>query len=86
MANPIWEPVLMIGEKVGLKMPEGPHNRIRYKDIKSLIKSLGLKIIKHDYKLLIPVHVPLLTSLFNNYLEKYLKKLCFIEYFVIKKV
>ncbi len=86
MANPLWEPFLMIGEKVGYKMPEGPHNRIRYKDIKSLTKSLGLEIIIHDYKLLMPVHIPLLTSLFNNYLEKYLKKFCFIEYFVIKKV
>jgi SAM-dependent methyltransferase len=86
MANPLWEQILMMGEKLGLKMPEGPHNRIRYKDIKSLTKSLELEIIIHDYKLLMPVHIPLLTSLFNNYLEKYLKKFCFIEYFVIKKV
>jgi SAM-dependent methyltransferase len=86
MANPIWEPILMLGEKMGLKMPEGPHRRIRYKDIKLIVNSLGLKIIKHDYKLLMPIQIPLLTNLVNNYLEKYLKKLCFIEYFVIKKV
>lgn len=85
MANPLWETILMIGEKVGYKMPEGPHNRIRYKDIDLLVNSLGLKIIKHDYKLLIPIYIPLLTNFANNYLEKYLKKLCFIEYFVIKK-
>lgn len=86
MANPLWESILMIGEKVGYKMPEGPHNRIRYKDIELLVNSLGLKIIKHDYKLLIPIYIPLLTNFVNNYFEKYLKKLCFIEYFVIKKV
>ena len=27
MANPIWEPVLMIAEKLKLKMPEGKHYR-----------------------------------------------------------
>lgn len=86
MANPIWEPILMIGEKVGLKMPEGPHNRIRYKDIKLLVNSLGLKIIKHDYKLLMPIQIPFFTNFVNNYLEKYLKKICFIEYFLIRKV
>jgi hypothetical protein len=86
MANPIWEPILLIGQSVGYNMPEGPHRRIRYKDIKLIVNSLGLKIIKHDYKLLMPIYIPLLTNFVNNYLEKYLKKLCFIEYFVIKKV
>lgn len=85
MANPIWEPILITGEKLGLKMPEGPHNRIRYKDIKLIVNSLGLKIIKHDYKLLMPVHIPFLTNFVNSYLEKYLKKLCFIEYFVVQR-
>lgn len=86
MANPIWEPILLIGESVGYKMPEGPHRRIRYKDIKLIVNSLDLKIIEHDYKLLMPIQIPFLTNFVNNYLEKYLKKLCFIEYFVIKKV
>ncbi len=85
MANPIWEPILMIGEKIGYKMPEGPHNRIRYKDIKLIVNSLNLKIIGHDFKLLMPIQIPFFTNFVNNYLEKYLKKLCFIEYFVIKK-
>lgn len=86
MANPIWEPILIKGEKVGYKMPEGPHNRIKYNDIKLIVESLGLKIIKHDYKLLMPIYIPILTKLINKYMEKYLKRLCFIEYFVIKKV
>jgi hypothetical protein len=86
MANPIWESVLMLGEKVGYKMPEGPHIRINSEELISKIEQIGMKVVTHDYKLLMPIYIPLLTNLLNNYLEKYLKKFCFIEYFVIKKV
>jgi len=86
MANPIWEPILMFWESRGWKMKEGPHKRIRYIDIKILSKKVGLKIVKHDYKLLIPIKIPLITNFANNYLERFLKPLAFIEYFVAIKV
>jgi len=82
MANPTWEPLLMVWEKLGLKMPEGSHKRIRYKDIEVLIEEAGMKIIKHGYKLLIPVWIPVITNFINKYLEKYFQRLAFIEYFV----
>jgi len=84
MANPVWEPVLLIAEKLGLKMPEGSHKRIDYEEIRIMMKKAGLKITKHDYKLLIPVKIPFLTNFANKYLEKYLKKYAFIEYLTAK--
>lgn len=86
MANPIWEPLLMVWEKLGLKMPEGPHVRIKYEAICSMLEKSNLKIIKHDYKLLIPINIPLITPFVNRYLEKYFKKYAFIEYFVATKI
>ena len=86
MANPVWEPVLMVAEKLGLKMPEGPHKRVAYEDLRIMIQNLGMRITKHDYKLLIPVEIPLFTKFANRYLEKYFKKLAFIEYFAAMKV
>jgi len=85
MANPVWEPLLMIAEKLKLKMPEGPHKRIAFSDLQSVITGLGMKTIKHDYKLLVPVKIPLFTPFANKYLEKFLKKFAFIEYFVAVK-
>jgi len=86
MANPIWEPFLIIAEKLRLKMPEGPHRRIKYKDIKTLSEQFGLKITRHDYKLLIPLKLLIITNFVNKYLEKIFKPLCFIEFFVCEKV
>ena len=85
MANPVWEPALMVAEKLGLKMPEGPHKRMAFNDLRIMIEDLGMKITKHDYKLLVPVKVPLVTDFANKYLEKPLKKLAFIEYFIVQK-
>jgi ubiquinone/menaquinone biosynthesis C-methylase UbiE len=86
MANPIWEPFLMVAEKLGFKMPEGPHNRITNKEFKILIEKAGLKITKHDYRLLISVKIPILTNFANKHLEILLKRFAFMEYFVAVKV
>ena len=85
MANPIWEPVLMIWEKLGLKMLEGPHVRLTTDNLKLIINNSKLRLIKHDYKLLMPIEIPLLTNFVNKYLEKYFKKLAFIEYIIAIK-
>lgn len=85
MANPIWEPFLMLAEKMKLKMPEGEHYRIKYKELRIMLEKAGMKIARHGYELLIPVKIPLITSFANKYLEKYFKKLAFIEYFVVTK-
>jgi ubiquinone/menaquinone biosynthesis C-methylase UbiE len=82
MANPIWEPLLMFWEKMGWKMKEGPHDRIGHDDLKMMMKEAGLKIIKHDYELLIPVFIPFFTEFINKYLGQLFKKFAFIEYFV----
>jgi ubiquinone/menaquinone biosynthesis C-methylase UbiE len=84
MANPFWEPVLMLAEKMKLKMLEGPHKRITNYELKNIIEKTGMKITKHDYKLLIPVRISFITKFANKYLEKYFRRLAFIEYFVVR--
>lgn len=86
MANPILEPVLMIAEKLKLKMPEGVHKRIDYAELKQMLHRAGLKVKRHDYKLLIPISIPFVTQLANKYLEPYLRRFSFIEYFTATKI
>lgn len=45
MANPFWEPLLMILEKLHLKMPEGPHQRISESDLLALLRKNSLTIM-----------------------------------------
>lgn len=46
MANPFWEPLFLILEKLRLKMPEGPHFRISENEFISILKKQNLHIIK----------------------------------------
>lgn len=86
MANPIWEPALLVWEKLGWKMKEGPHRRLKFDEIVKILERSDLKIETHDYFLLIPVKIPLITNFINNYLEKILKEYAFIEYIVATKL
>jgi ubiquinone/menaquinone biosynthesis C-methylase UbiE len=85
MMNPIWIPVEEVYNFFGWKMPEGPHNRIKYSELKVMIQESGMKIIGHDYTLLMPIRIPFVTSFVNRYMEKFFKKLAFIEYLVAVK-
>lgn len=85
MANPLWEPLLMFWERMGWKMPEGPHKRLSFKQIKYLVNKSGMKIVKHDYRLLVPIKIPVLTEFANKYLERIFKRFAFIEYFIAVK-
>ena len=85
MMNPVWEPIESLYSFLGLKMPEGPHERIGNGDIKKLARESDLKIINHDYTLLMPIKIPFYKFI-NKYLGPKLKKLSFIEYFVFAKV
>src|SRR3989344_1639784 len=82
MANPKWEPVLMLAEKLHLKMPEGPHNRINFTQLQQLLSNSGFQITSHDYFLLCPIFLPVLTKFINSHLEKHFKAWSFIEYVV----
>lgn len=85
MANPIWEPMLIFWESRGWKMKEGPHRRINFKEIEKLLRKSDLKVVKHDYTLLVPVEIPLITKFVNNYFERILKPISFMEYCVSVK-
>jgi len=67
MANPLWEPVLLILEKLKLKMAEGPHKRISFKKLESILIKNDFKIIDEGNRLLLPISVPFLSDFINKY-------------------
>lgn len=45
MINPFWEPILMVLEKLRLKMPEGVHHRISERELIDIFNRNNLKIL-----------------------------------------
>ncbi len=86
-ANPLWEPILMLFEKLKMKMPEGPHYRIPFFKFKKILKKYGLVTIRRDWRLLIPAHIPFISALFNTIFYKIplLRRLGELEFIVITK-
>lgn len=86
--NPVWEPILDLGEKLGQKMPEGPHNWVIHEDLTNLIELAGYRIEKKGFRVLIPKNIPMIADWVNNNLQALgpLKRLGAVQYFVCKKV
>jgi ubiquinone/menaquinone biosynthesis C-methylase UbiE len=84
MVNPVWEPVLMVAEKLGLKMPEGEHLRITSAQLLELFRKNGFSLRAHGYHLPVPKYIPVISGLVNGLLPKIplLKKCGLIEYFL----
>jgi len=82
MANPLWEPALLLLEKLGLKMPEGAHYRMSFKKLNAIFTSANFRLEKRGFQLLLPAHVPFVSALLNAVSEKipFLNRLCLIEY------
>jgi ubiquinone/menaquinone biosynthesis C-methylase UbiE len=80
MANPLWEPLLMLLEKLGKKMPEGPHHRIPVAVLNKTLEENGFEFVRRDHELLCPAHIPVLTKVFNALGRlPLIRRLCLIE-------
>lgn len=65
--NPLWEPVLRLGEKLGLKMPQDHQNWLTLGDIERLLELNGFEIVTRGQRLLLPKRVPLLSTVLNRF-------------------
>jgi ubiquinone/menaquinone biosynthesis C-methylase UbiE len=86
MANPLWEPIMALLEKLKLKMPEGEHHRAPAEDIIGIFRGKGLEIRSQGFSLILPAYIPLVSRFFNWLIPRtpLLKKLCLIQYMVFE--
>ena len=76
----------MLAEKLGMKMPEGPHWRLSIKENERLFKQQGWEIAERGYRLLVPKKIPgadFLNEKFHK--SKLLAPLGFIVYWELIK-
>lgn len=85
--NYLWEPILTLAEKLGLKMPQPIQNWLSQRDIENLLELANLEVIKKGNIILIPFPVPFFSDFVNRYLAKLplLKYLCLSQYFVTRQ-
>ncbi len=79
--NYLWEPILRLGEKLGLKMPQQHQNWLAFPDLKNLLALTGFEVFREEFHLLLPKEVPVLSTLANEYLLHLpgMRHLCLLE-------
>jgi SAM-dependent methyltransferase len=84
--NYLWEPVLRLGEKAGMKRPQPDQNWLALEDLQNLLSLAGFQTISKGYKVLLPLRIPLLSPLFNRVLANLpgFRKLCLVEILVAR--
>lgn len=74
VANPLWEPILLIAEMLGLKMPEGPHHRQSLEEVEELFQRHAFSVLRCERRLLIPINLP-----GSDYLNKFFEHFPFLR-------
>jgi 2-polyprenyl-3-methyl-5-hydroxy-6-metoxy-1,4-benzoquinol methylase len=86
IANPFWEPLLMLAEKLRFKMPEGPHERLPLADTELAFQRHGFSIKEKGSDLLCPIPLPFADQI-NKTLGKLplIRRLQFVRFWVLEK-
>ena len=86
--NFLWEPVLKMGEMLGLKMPQHYQNWLSSNDICNLLSLTHFQVVKLEYRLLVPKRIPWLSNFINRYFASLpgLRRLCLCQYIVARPI
>ena len=84
--NFLWEPLLKLLERVGLKMPQEDQNWLSPSDIRNLLRLADFEVVKAERRLLMPLGIPILSSIVNRLLAYLpgLTHLCLCHYMVAR--
>jgi len=66
----LWSLPLKIAQHAGLATPMLPQNWLTIEDASGLLELAGFRVISHRAEIILPLPIPLVTSLFNRYLVK----------------
>ena len=79
-----WDPILDVGEWVGLKMPQVAQNSLSTRDIANLLELAGFSVTKQEWRQLVPRRLFGLGALVNRFVATlpFIRRLCLRNYLV----
>lgn len=86
--NALWEPVLKLGERLGLKMPQDHQNWLDPGDIENLLRLAGFEVVARGWEMPLPVRIPLLSDLVNRWVGRLplLRRLGIVHHVVARRL
>lgn len=86
--NHLWEPLLKLAERLGLKIPQPEQNWLSEQDLIGFLSLTGFEWLKTYRTALFPKHVPLLSEFANRILAKLppISRLCLVQILIARPV
>jgi len=84
--NPLWEPVLRLGQRLGLAMPQHEQNWLHQDDVANFLELNGFEVVRQGRYLPFPKGVPLLSTFLNQWVGQlpFLDRLGLLSYLVAR--
>jgi hypothetical protein len=86
--NFLWEPVLKVAERLGLKTPWPDQNWLSMDDIENLLDLSGFEVVRRGTDILLPLDLPVISDLMNLVAAKIpgTREAALVHYFVARPV
>jgi len=79
--NQLWQPILELAGKIGLRSPFVEPNWVSEEDVRGFLKLAGFRPVRTHRLILLPKWIPLVSSLVNDLLARLpgLRRLCLMQ-------
>ncbi len=86
--NRLWEPVLLLGERLGIKTPQKLLSWLSRDDIAGLLALADFEVVRSGMRLLLPRDIPVVSWVANRILATLpgFRSLCLVQYVVARPV
>lgn len=86
--NHLWEPLLELASKLGLRSRFVEPNWVSENDIRGFLKLAGFRPVRKHRLILLPKEIPVLSAFFNGFLARLpgLRRLCMMQVMVARPV
>jgi len=64
--NYLWQPILRLAEKLGLKQPQPIQNWVSLHDLDNLLELAGFEVVKQARRMILPKRIPGISWFFNR--------------------
>jgi SAM-dependent methyltransferase len=85
--NALWEPMLLLAERLGLKAQQPHQNWLSLEDIENQLNLNGYEVIRRGQRILIPVRIPLISLMINRMAAAipFFRYLCLVKFLVARE-
>ena len=63
----LWQPLIRLAERLHLKHQPPPEAWLPPEEIRNMLSLADFEVVRHDYHILLPAYVPLLSDFFNRF-------------------